>query len=425
MEYLYGEAEKLIKDIYWAETNDVSNKLHIPNIIGERLVKENKDKDPEYYDHRPGVIHVSSMSKCLRGVVHEMLGTEKDVQDEQAVKRKLGVFKAGNLFEDFIVEALGGIMLDRQTEYVYKVKDGIFVTGRDDGTTEYEGVRRVLECKSVHSDSFWHREKAGELVAYQNQMQLQTYLYFRRILPNVFVRIDTEEIIYTNLTKQELWEYRGMRPDDKLVPVEKPNNEELNGIFTYISKDDCTIAQAPVKFNQRIIDEIVRPAIGHIIKGYEAKDPNVVPVPPIVKWEASRGQWVKNWLCTYCDFHCKCAGAGWVLEASAEVTRLNKEQSNKMANSFAVKPPAPTITVAPAPVITEPVTPGQIIGIDPAFADAEKTVIAVIKDGEKISETEILSPFPVQNTPIETDPHKAGETTLERMVRENKERLGQ
>lgn len=355
MQKLYGEAEKFIKDIFWTESHNKENKLNLPAVIGARLVKDNEEKDPDYYDHRPGVVHVSSLSKCLRGVVHEMLGTTKDQQDPQAVARKLGVFKAGNLFEEFIVDALGDKMLDRQTEYVYKYKD-VYVTGRDDGTILHEGVRTMLEAKSVHSDSFWYREQEGTLVAYQNQMQIQTYLWLRRILPNLFIvgeptengipKENVKETIYTNLTRDELIEFKGWKESNWLMRSEKPDNSQLPGIFSYISKDDCTIASAPVKFNQRIIDECVLPALELVIAGYTQKDPKLVDVPPLAVYSDTKHQWQKNWLCTYCDYHCSCAGAGWVLEASNLVTQKNKElKASGGMFAHTIKAAKPTIEV--------------------------------------------------------------------------------
>jgi hypothetical protein len=332
---LYQEAEDFIKDIFWSESHDKSNNINIPEIVGKKLSDDNENKDPEYYAHREGVVHVTSLSKCLRGVVNGMLGVEKDTQLDA---RTLGVFKAGNLFEDFIVDALGDKMLDRQTEYVYKY-EGIILTGRDDGTMEHEGVRRVLENKSVHSDSFWYRQKEGTLVATQNQQQIQTYLWLRRILPNMFV--NGEEVIYTNLSQDELVEYRGGK---EVTPAEKPDNSSLNGIFCYISKDDCTIVQAPVKFNQRIIDEVVAPALDLIAGGFTNKDAKRVPAPEITRFDMAKGRWGLNWVCKYCEYHNTCAGAGWTTEASAEVKRKNSEGG--MVNPYASKPSAPTIGVA-------------------------------------------------------------------------------
>lgn len=328
MQYLYQEAEKFINDIFWGETHDKDNKLNIEAVIHAKLVKDNEEKDPDYYNHRPGVVHVSSLSKCLRGVVLEMLGAKKDNPPDA---QKLGVFRAGNLFEEFIVEALGDLMLDRQTEYVYKYKS-ILLTGRDDGTIMHEGVRRMLEAKSVHSDSFWHRQREGNLVATHNQMQIQTYLWLRRVCPFMYhvqsiVRGEQKvEVIYTNLTPAELVEYRGKGESvEQVIAQEKPDNSALNGIFSYISKDDCTVISAPVKYNPRIMDEAVLPALELVIQGYDAKDGKAVPVPALAVFSESKHQWQKNWLCTYCDYHNQCAGAGWVLEASNLVTQKNKE----------------------------------------------------------------------------------------------------
>ena len=278
---LYSEAEEFINEIFWSETHDKSCNLDIPAIINARMIEHNKTKDPDYYGHREGVVHVTSLSKCLRGVALEMLGAKKDSEIDP---RKLGVFRAGNLFEEFIVDSLGDKMQDRQTEYSYPYKGLIFV-GRDDGTILYENVRRVLEAKSVRSDSFWYREKEGTLVSTHNQAQLQTYLWFRRVLLN----------------------------------------DPVDGIFTYISKDDCTVIQAPVKFNQHIIDDVVIPTMDILAEAYAKKDATLAPVPPMVVYSKARGQYQKNFIAAYCEYHNQCVGEGWLLEAGEIVTRKNKE----------------------------------------------------------------------------------------------------
>ena len=346
MSKFYQEAEEFIKDIFWAETHDKDNNLNLEKVVADKLIEDNKNKDPDYYNHRQGVVHVSSLAKCLRGVVYEMLGAQKTKPVEP---RQLGVFRAGIFFEEFIVDSLGTKMLDRQTEYIYKYKN-LILTGRDDGTIEHEGIRRILEAKSVHSDSFWYREKEGTLVASHNQMQLETYLYLRRILPNYF-QVQPEgterkmELVYTNMSAEELIEYRGKGEQlGNIITLEKPDNSNLNGFFSYVSKDDCTVIGVPVKFNQRIIDETVLPALDFIAEAFEKKDPNLVPTPALAVYSESRGQWQKNWLATYCDYHDHCAGAGWLLEAQNLVTQKNKEQS---AVSFAhtIKKVKPQIEV--------------------------------------------------------------------------------
>lgn len=308
MSYLYDDADKFIKEIFWSETHNKNNTLNIPEIVNAKLIEDNKNKDPEYYAHREGFMHVSSISRCLRGVVLEMLGAQKDAPTDP---RKLGVFRAGNLFEEYIVNSLGDKVQDRQTEYVYNYK-GITLTGRDDGTVLHDGVRSVLEVKSVHSDSFWYREKEGTLVASHNQIQLQTYLWLRRIL----------------------------------------FNDPVDGIFAYVSKDDCTVACAPVKFNQRIIDEVVIPALDIVAEAYAKKDASQVPVPNSVVFSDSKGQYQKNWMATYCEYHEQCCGKGWIMEATNMVTQRNKEHANRMSEfAHTIKKEKPVITTAPLPKV--------------------------------------------------------------------------
>ena len=248
-------------------------------------------------------------------------------------------------------------------------------------------------------------------------MQIQTYMWLRRILPNMFYRLDTQEIIYTNFDKQALWEHRGSRPDDKLEPVEKPDDSNLNGIFAYISKDDCTIAQAPVKFNQEIIDKVVLPAIETIIKAYEAKDPSLADVPPLAIYSEAKGQWQKNWLGDYCDHHCSCCGGGWKKEATNEVARLNKEQNQKMVNNFQHKPDKPVIT-------TKPVVKG---GEGDPFHGSRRPVqeemvaSADVKITKENMEPGIIVAVPKETAAVHVTVAPEGETTLEKINRELRE----
>lgn len=298
---LYQEAEKFINEEFWKNTHDSGSKLNLPKLIEERLIKDNREKDPDYFNHREGVVHVSSLYRCLRGVAHEMLGAKKDNEMEP---RKLGIFKAGNLFEDFIIEALGDRVVHAQREYTYVYKN-LTLVGRSDYTINDEGVMRVGENKSVHSDSFWMREREGTLVAWHNQIQLQVYMWLERVL----------------------------------------NGNNWDGVFSYISKDDCTVIGAPVRFNQHIIDEVVIPALDIINEAYTTKNPEAAPLPPMVIFSEAKHQYQKNWLCTYCEFHSSCAGAGWILEAQNLVTQKNKELKASMPTP--PKKVKPIITVEP------------------------------------------------------------------------------
>lgn len=277
----YQEAEKFINEIYWNESHDRRSSLKIADIVNAKLIKDNQEKDPEYFSQRIGVVHASSLYSCLRGAIHSTLGTPPTKEPDA---RKLGVFQAGNLFEEYIISSLGDRVIGKQTQYEYKHKS-ITLVGRSDYLIDDNGVIRIGENKSVHSDSFWYRQKEGTLVAWHNQIQLQVYMWLERILFN--------------------------------------NNYE--GMFSYISKDDCTVESAPIKFNQRIIDEVVIPSLDIINEGFEKKDPNIAPLPSLSVFNASRNQWQTNWLAKYCDWHNLCAGDIWLLDAAAEVARKNKE----------------------------------------------------------------------------------------------------
>lgn len=298
---LYQEAEKLVNETFYEKSFDNRSKLQIDLIVEDFLKKENEGRE-DYFQHRDGIVHASHITKCLRGVAYEMLGAEPDSAHDA---RKLGVFKAGHLFEDFVIETLGDRVVHKQREYTYKYKN-ITLVGRSDYTINDNGIMRVGENKSVHSQSFHHRRREGTLVAWHNQVQLQIYLWLEREL-------------YGN---------------------------EWEGIFSYVSKDDVTIMSSPVKYNPEIIEKIVIPALDILSEAYEKKDPKIAPVPEMVIWSKSNGRFERNWLCTYCDHHEKCVSKDWQNEAMTLITAKNKESAEKASKFTVPSKPKPTITIA-------------------------------------------------------------------------------
>lgn len=299
---LYQDAEAFINNMFFTKTHDKRSTLDVRQIIGDKLRSDNLAKDPEYFNSTPGIVHASKLTACLRGLYHEMMGTEKDKKDAADEARKLGVFKAGNLFEDFIIDSLGDQVIERQRQYTYKYKS-LTLVGRSDFTIKDGDIIRIGENKSVHSDSFWYRQKEGTLIAWQNQVQLQIYMWLERIL----------------------------------------NGNEWEGLFTYVSKDDVTVMSAPIKFNQEIIDQIVIPALDLLNEAFEKKDPLLLPIPAPVVYNNGKNQYQKNWLASYCDHHNSCAGAGWILEATDEVTRKNNELRGKVPTAHLAKKEKPVI----------------------------------------------------------------------------------
>ena len=173
------------------------------------------------------------------------------------------------------------VVQDRQTEYRFKYKS-LTLVGRDDGTfLDDKNERRVLECKSQHSDSFWYMQKEGMGVQWQHQIQLQTYLWLRRQL----------------------------------------YQDNVDGYFAYVSKDDVSVQGVPIVFNQNIIDEIVIPILDALNEAFEKKDATLLPLPePII---LKNGKYAKNWLCTYCNFHELCQPL-WSLDIEDKIKKLNK-----------------------------------------------------------------------------------------------------
>lgn len=280
---LYQAAEKFIKDTYWQDSHDNTCSVNVNEAVALKMVKDNAGKDIDYYGRRDGVFHASSLGGCLRGAVHAQLGTAPDRGPDT---RKLGVFKAGNLFEDFIIEALGDKVVHRQREYALKYKN-ISLVGRSDYVVDDNGKLRLGENKSVNSQSFWYREREGTLVQWHNMLQIQTYLWLERVL----------------------------------------NGNEWDGLFSYVSKDDVTVIGIPVKYNPKIIENIIIPSLDLLNEAYTKKDPTICPTPDLVIYSEAKEQWQTNWLCTYCDYHCSCAGNAWMVEAKEEVARKNKQQA--------------------------------------------------------------------------------------------------
>lgn len=284
---LYQKAEKFINETFWTLSHDGSSKFNATEEIKRKLEKDNKEKDPDYYSNREGIVHASSIgSRCLRGIMLEMLGAKTDSEIEA---RKLGVFAAGNLFEEYLINSLGDKIVGRQREYNYKYKT-LTIVGRSDFLMNDNGTMRIGECKSVHSDSFWYREKEGNMVAWHNLIQLQIYLWLER----------------------ELF------------------GNEWNAELIYISKDDCTVSGHAIKYNPDIIEQIVKPTLDILNEAFEKRDANICPIPDSVIFSDEKNQFQTNWLAKYCLFHKQCAGENWEVETKLEVASKNKQLKDSL-----------------------------------------------------------------------------------------------
>lgn len=321
MAKFYQGAEEFINNEFPSRTYDGPRcGIDVRKVIHDRLEADDRAHDPEYYGKRPGVVHASSLYKCQRGTLLDMLCMAPPPKDEKQKaddERRLGVFKAGNLFEEFIVGSMPNVV-ETQKEYALEHK-GIRLVARIDGIVQDGDIRRITEVKSVNSQAFWYRQREGVLVQWLNQIQLTIYMWLERVL----------------------------------------YGHEYEGLFAYVSKDDCTIIGAPVKYNDAIVREVILPTLDALAAAYErnkhlvelyaaAKDDaereTVVakvdftgleaPAPVIfdAKKQKGAGEYVVNWLTepSYCEHHTRCAGPGYIMLANDEAKRLNKEHVKKL-----------------------------------------------------------------------------------------------
>jgi hypothetical protein len=102
--------------------------------------------EPKEKRIRSGKMSPSSFGKCFRNQYWNRL----DVQGEPLDARTLRVFKAGNLFHDFVQS----LLINEQ------VKKEVLVESEDvKGFADLVNTEEVIDIKSQHSKSFWYRQK--------------------------------------------------------------------------------------------------------------------------------------------------------------------------------------------------------------------------------------------------------------------------
>ncbi len=122
-------------------------------------------------------IRSSDIGKTYIDRYYKMLGTPYTNDFDT---RTLRVFKAGKLFEDFILDALDkeGVIKERQKEIVIpETAEHLKVVGHIDALLE---GNKVLELKTVNSRAFWahkNRDENGRFLGYDHhKLQLASYM---------------------------------------------------------------------------------------------------------------------------------------------------------------------------------------------------------------------------------------------------------
>lgn len=204
-------------------------------LIDESLIRPERQRSGKY--------NPSSFGMCYR----QQFWNRKDVpKSNPPDERSLRVFKAGNLFEEFVV----GLLPKDQYQFQVKVETED-VLGYADIVSENE----VCDVKSQHSKSFWWMLKSNDIKKdkYHNWLQVMYYAYaldkeFGRLC---FVSKDDlciQEYVqpldkyWENEVEAEIAELVSMWMISKLpnaLPRCEPKTNKKTGITTYWQCSYC------------------------------------------------------------------------------------------------------------------------------------------------------------------------------------------
>lgn len=197
----------------------------VSDTIKQTIIQINKEESAK---HTPGKFYPSSVGKCLRQIVYQMLGYEAPPIDAKG----LLIMNNGTYFHDriehilkqsdiFIASELpiksqelnisGRLDILARNVYPHKSSDNI-IEIRDDNGVIYTGPKEdvlIIELKSINSKGFAYVEKNGPKLEHKQQVHL--YMYLTGIVNSV--------VLYENKDTQDLCEYH--------VPYNKQMAEEV------------------------------------------------------------------------------------------------------------------------------------------------------------------------------------------------------
>lgn len=205
---------------------------------------------------RSGKFSPSSLGKCFRAQIWNRM----DIPQEQPDARTLRVFKAGNLFHDFVQGVICENHKDIKKEV--KVEDDHFF-----GYADLVNGETVWDIKSQHSQAFHWMAKSKDITEDKKQNILQVMLYCKL------------------LGKKE-------------------------GRLVFVSKDDLCIAEYGFSYNERWQKEL-EAEVNTLIE-YWFKD--VIPAAQPRAYKKKDGSFAE---CGYCPFRNMCNEFG-----SEEIKRV-------------------------------------------------------------------------------------------------------
>jgi CRISPR/Cas system-associated exonuclease Cas4 (RecB family) len=212
---------------------------------------------------------ISDIGKCPSGVFYARKGKEPTSPIDDRTAR---VFSVGKMFhgwvQDIIEENLDNALIEKNVK-----NEELNLTGRADIVLPDKGL--VYELKSTHSKSFHWMRKTNGFPKEHHKKQLMAYMWLLGI---------------------------------------------KEGRVLYISKDDLSFSEYPVKYDEGIIEEI-KDYFKLLNEAWE-KDEPPEPVDSIV-YDEGKDKWVLNWKARYCDYHEICAGEDWKKEARKQLKEKN------------------------------------------------------------------------------------------------------
>lgn len=216
----------------------------------------------------------TDLGKCLRGAYYARLG---DAEKSELDDRTYRVFKAGQVFEQFVVDTLKSKVSDyefTQPETIYMKEHDL--SCRPDLIVKHKetGKQYVYELKTVHSDKFWYMEKNGGKPDEHYLMQAWC------------------ECLVTGIE---------------------------DGRLLYVSKDDLCIAEYQVSLHDVALGNAVKNELNILNHCWKTKT-----LPP-------RAEPIKdgkiNWKAKYCNYHHLCMGnLDWLKVAEEELKASKKKK---------------------------------------------------------------------------------------------------
>jgi hypothetical protein len=188
----------------------------IQTLLDERLIKEQKESTRE---------KIASPS-CLGNCIRKLMLMERNFSYRPLRVETLRTFKAGYLFEDFVLNTLDktGKLVERQLKVEYRG-----IKGTLDSVASLNGENVLFDVKSAKMSSFKYKQNEGPGEDYEYQLSFYHLALSKRMkLSNVarLFFVEKENLMIFECPVMCLDHYK--KVDDKITLIDKARqNKEL------------------------------------------------------------------------------------------------------------------------------------------------------------------------------------------------------